>query len=184
MFTSYFANVKKLPADLVPVSIARGSPRGFTGKKELRLAPTWPMLKMQKSEYDARFAELLAKLDAAEIYQTLGENAVLLCWEKPGDACHRRLVAEWLEAALGIEIPEYGFDRIACLAYDEMIWAVKRRADAAPTTPQSDTEPENRLHNYGRRWASGESIAGLAKEAGMSWNRLWSELTALGFKKG
>ena len=136
MFTSYFANVKKLPPDLVPVSIARGSPRWFTGKKELRLAPTWAMLKMQKPEYDAGFAEILAKLDPAEIYQTLGENAVLLCWEKPGDACHRRLVAEWLEAALGIEIPEYGFDRIACPAYEEMIWAVKRRARATPDTPQ------------------------------------------------
>ncbi|MGH7223104.1 MAG: DUF488 family protein, partial [Gemmataceae bacterium] len=129
MFTSYFANVKKPPPELVPVSIARGSPRWFTGKKELRLAPSRAMLKMQKAEYDARFAELLAQLDPAEIYQTLGENAVLLCWEKPWDACHRRLVAEWLEAALGIEIPEYGFDRIACPVYEEMIWAVKRRGD-------------------------------------------------------
>jgi hypothetical protein len=51
----------------------------------------------------------------------LGENAVLLCWEKPWDACHRCLVAEWLEAALGLEIPEHGFDRIAYSAYDEMI---------------------------------------------------------------
>ena len=145
MFTSYFANVKKLPPDLVPVSIARGSPRGFTGKKELRLAPTWAMLKMQKPEYDADFAEILAKLDPAEIYQTLGENAVLLCWEKPGDACHRRLVAEWLEAALGIEIPEYGFDRIACPAYEEMIWAAKRRADAASQPAVSSRPPSRRI---------------------------------------
>jgi len=83
VFTSYFANVKKLPPDLVPVSIARGSPRWFTGKKELRLAPSRIMLKMQKAEYDADFAEMLAKLDPAELYQALGENAVLLCWEKP-----------------------------------------------------------------------------------------------------
>ena len=122
MFTSYFANVKKLPPELVPVSIARGSPRWFTGRKELRLAPSWAMLKMKKPEYDAAFAGILAKLDPAEIYQTLGENAVLLCWEKPGEACHRRLVAEWLEAALGIEIPEYGFARTACLAYGKMAW--------------------------------------------------------------
>jgi hypothetical protein len=120
MFTSYFANVKKLPPDLVPVSIARGSPRGFSGRKELRLAPSWAMLKMKKPDYDAAFAAILAKLDPSEIYQTLGENAVLLCWEKPGEWCHRRLVAEWLEESLGIEISEYGFDRMACIKYSEM----------------------------------------------------------------
>jgi hypothetical protein len=125
MFTSYFANVKKLPADLVPVSIARGSPRWFTGRKELRLAPTWAMLKMTKPDYDAHFAEILAKLDPTEVYQTLGENAVLLCWEKPGDACHRRLVAEWIERHLGIEVPEFEFERNACPAYDEMPWLSK-----------------------------------------------------------
>jgi hypothetical protein len=27
-------------------------------------------------------------------------------------------------------------------------------------------------------------LAGLAREAGMSWNRLWSELTKLGYTKG
>ena len=125
MFTSYFANAKTLSPELVPVSIARGSPRWFTGKKELRLAPTRAMLKMLKAEYDAAFAEILAKLDPAEIHQALGENAVLLCWEKPGDACHRRLVAEWLEKALGVEIPEYGYARSACPGYDEMIWITK-----------------------------------------------------------
>ena len=134
MFTSYFANVKKLPPDLVPVSIARGSPRWFTGQQELRLAPTRAMLKMQKPDYDAAFAEILAKLDPAEIYETLGENAVLLCWEKPGEACHRRFVAEWLEAALGVEIPEYGFNRSRCPAYDEMEWAGKK-VEKAPLQP-------------------------------------------------
>jgi hypothetical protein len=31
----------------------------------------------------------------------------LLCWEAPGKFCHRRLVAAWLEDALGIDVPEY-----------------------------------------------------------------------------
>jgi hypothetical protein len=184
VFTSYFANVKKLPPDLVPVCIARGSPRGYTGRKELRLAPTWAMLKLTKPEYDAAFAEILAKLDPVEMYQTLGENAVLLCWEKPWDACHRRLVAEWLETSLSVEIPEHGLDRSACPAYEAMNWAVKRRAGASSTVPQPAVESEDQLHGYGRRWAGGEGIAKLAKEAGTSWNRLWSELTKLGYKKG
>jgi hypothetical protein len=120
MFTSYFANIKNLPADLVPVSIDRGPPRWFTGRKELRLAPTPAMLKLAKPEYDAQFAEILAQLDPAEVYATLGENAVLLCWEKPNEWCHRRPVAEWLEAALQVEIPEYGFMRPLSIAYSDM----------------------------------------------------------------
>jgi hypothetical protein len=119
MYTSYFAKVKKLPPGLVPVSIARASPRWFTGLRELRLAPTWAMLKLHKPEFDVAFAELLAQLDPAQIFLTLGENAVLLCWEKPGVACHRRLVAEWIEQHLGVEIPEYGFGRSECPDYEE-----------------------------------------------------------------
>jgi hypothetical protein len=57
--------------------------------------------------------------------QTLGENAVLLCWEKPRDACHRRLVAEWFEHRLGIEVPEFRFARFACPVYSEMPWRAK-----------------------------------------------------------
>ena len=58
------------------------------------------------------------------------------------------------------------------------------RAGVVPPTAKPAAEPEDRLHLYGRRWSSGESITGLAKEAGTSWNRLWSELTKLGYKKG
>jgi hypothetical protein len=101
MLTSYYANVKKLPADLVPVSIACGSPRGFTGKKELRLAPSWAMLKMTKPDYDARFAAMLAQLDPAEFYATLGENVVLLCWEKPGGRLPPQAGGGMDRAALG-----------------------------------------------------------------------------------
>ena len=98
-------------------------------------------------------------------------------------------MAEWLEVALGIEIPEYGLDRSVCPAYEEMIWAVKPQTTATPNTPQPavpqpDAESVGRLHDYGRRWARGEGISGLAREAGMSWNRLWSELTKLGYTKG
>jgi hypothetical protein len=83
------------------------------------------MFRMTKPEYDARIAEILAKLDPAEIYQTLGENAVLLCWEKPGDACHRRLVAEWFERCLGVEVPELGFAGLTCPDYEQMPWPTK-----------------------------------------------------------
>jgi hypothetical protein len=58
------------------------------------------------------------------------------------------------------------------------------RAGATPMPSKPAAEPENRLHVFGRRWVGGERITQLAKEAGISWNRFWSELTALGYKKG
>jgi hypothetical protein len=38
------------------------------------------------------------------------------------------------------------------------------------------------LHALGARWRAGEKISVLAREAGMTWNRLWSELEKLGYR--
>ncbi len=121
MFTSYYGNLKAIKeAGLEPVSISIGKPRFWKGRWEKRLAPTWAMLKMSMEDYDRHYAEILAKLDPADLAQELGDNAVLLCWEAPGFRCHRRRVAEWFESHLGSIVPELGFDREATLRYDEM----------------------------------------------------------------
>src|SRR5216684_747524 len=78
MYTSFFGNLENIPAELRPVGIARGVPKFYKGESDRRLAPTWAMLKMAKPDYDRYFAAILAKLDPQEIYQSLGENAVLL----------------------------------------------------------------------------------------------------------
>lgn len=52
------------------------------------------------------YKEVLDKLDPKEIYDEIGEDSVLLCWEKPGSFCHRRIVAKWLEDNLSIKIEE------------------------------------------------------------------------------
>lgn len=119
MQTSYFANLKKIKATpslahLDLVSIARGSPPWFKGRKEMRLAPTRDMLDMQRDDYLPLFDAILANLDAQQIAKDLGENAVLFCWEKPGQFCHRRIFAEWIEKATGLVIPELGFERADC----------------------------------------------------------------------
>lgn len=120
MYTSHFGNLKNIPAELQPVGIARGTPRGFRGRSLKTLAPTWAMLKLSREEYDDQFDAILEKLDAQEVFDELGENAVLLCWEAAGFWCHRRRVAEWLETALGISIPELGFARDECAPYREL----------------------------------------------------------------
>jgi uncharacterized protein (DUF488 family) len=65
------------------------------------------MLKMTNGEYRAAYQEILDRLDPRKVYQELGEDAILLCFEKAGEFCHRRLVAEWLERELGVEVPEW-----------------------------------------------------------------------------
>lgn len=119
MYTANYASVKKLPKDLRPISISIGVPKWWTGESDKRLAPSWKMLKSSREIYDRDFLKQLKKLDARAIYEQLGDNAVLLCYETHNDWCHRRLVAEWFESELGIEVPEYGFDREDTFPYKE-----------------------------------------------------------------
>ena len=44
-----------------------------------------------------------------EIIRFFGDDATLLCFEKAGEFCHRRLVAEWIEKGTGVEVPELQF---------------------------------------------------------------------------
>jgi uncharacterized protein (DUF488 family) len=69
------------------------------------------MLKLPKDAPDAEFERLyrkyvLSPLDPARVAADLGEAAVLLCFEKDGDFCHRQIVARWFEESLGISVPE------------------------------------------------------------------------------
>lgn len=120
LYTSSFrARHKFMTPDLTPVCIARWAP-SWKGRKELRLAPLPAARKAATDEeYDRIFFAQLAALDPAEIAATLGDGAVLICYEPPGFRCHRRAVAEWLEKALGIEVPELGFPRNLVPPYGE-----------------------------------------------------------------
>lgn len=92
------------------VAISQGVPKWYKGKVYKKLAPSWALVKIEdEKEYVRRYKyEVLDRLDPAQVLKELGEDAVLLCWEKPGEFCHRRIVAEWLEEELGIEVPELG----------------------------------------------------------------------------
>ncbi len=96
------------------VSISRSAPRGVMVPAFRLLAPgAW-----FKEPNEARYRELyfaqLAQLDPQEVWDDLhrtavGGEPVLLCWEKlnkPGEFCHRRMVAEWFEQSLGHVVEE------------------------------------------------------------------------------
>lgn len=59
--------------------------------------------------------EVLKKLSPVEIYNELiklmdkhsKKDLALLCYEKPGEICHRRFIAEWLEKENSVTVPEF-----------------------------------------------------------------------------
>ena len=61
IYTSYFANIKKLPKDLKLVSIARGTPDWFTGSRCEELAPSWDTVMMVKKQSKSHYKSKLYK---------------------------------------------------------------------------------------------------------------------------
>ena len=118
IFTSYYGNLKNLDrAGIFPVSISLGVPKWFTGSKLSYLAPTRKMLspEMSREQYIRLYNEILSKIKIKTLREdisilTRGEdvNIALLCWEKPGDFCHRHLFADWLKEKTGYEVKEFG----------------------------------------------------------------------------
>ena len=104
MQTSNFARNGKNPN---AVAISQGT-RYFTGRCYKALAPPRELIKIEDEPLFRKLyhEQVLSKLDPATVYRELGEDAILLCWESPGKFCHRRVVAEWLEKALDIKVPE------------------------------------------------------------------------------
>jgi uncharacterized protein (DUF488 family) len=114
--TSYFAQAKKLrDRGITIVSIALFPPRYYSGLKYKVLAPARDMLHLEGEAYVRRYYALLSGLDPWQIIEDIesltghaGEVA-LLCYEKPGELCHRRLVAEWLHEKTGTDVEEIKF---------------------------------------------------------------------------
>lgn len=139
MMTSNYARIRQIPEGMVPVSISIKPPYwwGKSRRHYPPLCPTTAMLKMTPADYDVLYEQILAKLDPAEVFAELGDNAVLLCFESPNVKCHRRWVAQWLETSLGIVVPELGFDRSVTLPYNESPQKIakparKKRGDTIP----------------------------------------------------
>lgn len=117
MFTGYFGKVKSYAKDkgYKFVSIARFN-RFRNGEEFKLLAPPADIIKIEDEELYTKlyYEKVLNKLNPQEVYKELGDNAVLLCYEKWADIeksktfCHRRIVAKWLEDNLGIKVEELG----------------------------------------------------------------------------
>ena len=106
MNTSNFARNGRHPN---AVAISSTHPKWFEGRHYRPLAPPWKLVDAYKSGKimaetytDSYWESVLCKLDAQEVFDELGNDAILLCYEKPGEFCHRRIVARWFEIELGV----------------------------------------------------------------------------------
>lgn len=116
MNTSYFSNMRTGKIHY-PLSISQFAPAWYSGPQFKQLAPKPDMISAYKAgellvpEFTVLYKErVLNKFDPVEIYERLTryytEDVTLLCYEKPGDFCHRHLVSEWLATANSIHITE------------------------------------------------------------------------------
>lgn len=101
--TSYFG---KLPYIKNPIAITAYKPKWFNGLFYQKLSPpallvdSYKKEEITKDEYSILYYEfILSKLNQNQIYNEIinqfGDDATLLCYEKPDDFCHRHLVREW-----------------------------------------------------------------------------------------
>lgn len=117
IYTSYFAKLRSIPGDIVPVSISLQVPVWYTGLCYRKLAPTPAILgsyhrnsniELYMYEY---LHEVLNQLDPKQVISDLEnltgtDTFALLCYESPEKFCHRILVSLWLEDA-GYQVKEY-----------------------------------------------------------------------------
>lgn len=122
VYTSYYGN-KGLPKEAILVQMSSSRPKGYEVDVEFEsLYPDYKGLvkpykdgKISDDEYSARYRKDVLEVGGKRILDGIrslrdmgyrqGKDVYLLCWEKPGEFCHRRLVGEFLEKN-GIPCPE------------------------------------------------------------------------------
>jgi hypothetical protein len=114
-YTSHWGSLLLPHVAAVIVAISRGKPRWklpFRYRRFDELAPsnaTWQL--EDTGEFERSYVGQLEELGAEAILARLrqigdGRPVVLLCWEKPGETCHRRWLADFLQREAGMHVPE------------------------------------------------------------------------------
>ena len=118
IFTSNFAKAKSLDSSkYLVVAISRYVPKGYSGVRELRFAPSRELLMSYKKGLSSElytkafFNELIDEENVYSVFKDLavlshGRDIVLCCYEKAGDFCHRRLIADFVLTHWNYDIKE------------------------------------------------------------------------------
>lgn len=139
IYTSYFAQMRNFPENVIPISICAKPPVWYKGLQYKKLAPSYDILMNYKAvpdeeNYIRRYKkEILEQININDVlmdlywlipedirkqlsevggvwYEHPDIHIALLCFEKPSDFCHRHLVADWFRES-GIEISEWTKER-------------------------------------------------------------------------
>ncbi len=132
IYTSYFAQLRNIPQNVIPISICAQVPKWYTGLQYKKIAPKYDFFMKWKENHDNDYyiecfnEQVLKPLVATDVVSELHRlipleikekmqapiwtntdyHIALLCYEKPTDFCHRHLVAEWLRQN-GIDCKEW-----------------------------------------------------------------------------
>lgn len=116
IYTSYFGNLRKLKeANIIPICIALWPPKWYKGLTCKEVAPKAYMLNddLTREQYiDMYKRNVLSQHypnSLIERIRRLSQNrdCALICYEKPGDFCHRHILSEWLNEAVNAGIEEF-----------------------------------------------------------------------------
>ena len=68
--------------------------------------------KMDENEYSRLYIDLMIERhqNARAVYNSIPHGTIMLCYERKGEFCHRRVLAEWIEQEIGVQIPEWTSD--------------------------------------------------------------------------
>ena len=136
IYTSYFANLRKLPEKIIPISICGKAPDWYKGLQYKKLAPKYDFFMEWKKNHDNDYyikcfkEQVLDKLNVDDVVKELDSLLIdvtttlnykvdsmlvpriaLVCYEKPSDFCHRHLVADWLNKN-GISCKEWSGEEV------------------------------------------------------------------------
>lgn len=116
IYTSYFGNIRNLNKEgIKAICVAIGKPKFLNVPQMLNVCPTRYMISgaCSHEEYLNLYDRILASQDANKVVEQIkalsdGQDVALCCYEKPGDFCHRHILAKWITENTGIEVTEYG----------------------------------------------------------------------------
>lgn len=123
IYTSNFASAHRFDKSrFCLVSISRFAPSSWKGYQCRSLGPSYCLLQAFKSGaideagYTDCYFQYLEGIGVRSDFQVMakwaqGRDIVLLCYEKAGAFCHRRLLAQWVLENYGYDIKEFSFDR-------------------------------------------------------------------------
>lgn len=119
IYTGYYAKTNKyIDAGLITIAVSGSVPPFYKGLTVKEFAPRYGVFQQWKQgliddmQYTELYKDYLNTLNANRVrkyFESLkGTDVVLLCYEKPGQFCHRHILADWLENDLKVgRVDEY-----------------------------------------------------------------------------